>query len=370
MSPILLFVLPAVVTAAATVLVRAAALKANIVDRPEAAPDRKIHTKPVALLGGMAIFIGFFACIAFLSGHSGIITGTGILPKYLWGLFIGGCFLMIGGFLDDRYHLSPKLQFIFPLLATLTVIMSGIGITTITNPLEGVIALDTVNITMFSWRGIPYHLTLWADLFTLVWILGMTYTTKFLDGLDGLVSGITVIGSLAVYALSIRPPVLQADTANLALVLAGACAGFLIFNWHPAKIFLGEGGSLLAGFLLGSLAIISGGKIATALLIMGIPILDVAWVIIRRLFIEHRSPFKYADRKHLHFRLLDVGFSHRSAVLFLYFLTATFGATAVLLHGVQKLIALACLLVVMLALGAVLVMAGRNRRQHNGIRMQ
>lgn len=363
MNPVVLFVVPAAITALATVLVRVVALKTDIVDRPEAAPDRKIHAKPVALLGGMAIFIGFFTCIAYLSGKSGIIMGTGILPKYLWGLFIGGCFLMIGGFLDDKYRLSPKLQFVFPLLAALTVIVSGIGIRSVTNPLGGAIPLDTVNFTMFRWNDIPYHLTLWADLFTLVWILGMTYTTKFLDGLDGLVSGVTVIGCLVVYALSVRPPVLQADTANLALILAGACAGFLIFNWHPARIFLGEGGSLLAGFLLGSLAIISGGKIATALLIMGIPILDVAWVIVRRLFIEHRSPFRSADRKHLHFRLLDVGFSHRSAVLFLYFLTAAFGATAVLFQGVQKLIALAVLVGVMVALGIALVFAVRRRQR-------
>jgi UDP-GlcNAc:undecaprenyl-phosphate GlcNAc-1-phosphate transferase len=363
MNPVVLFAIAALLTALVTVLVRAFALKAGIVDRPEQAPDRKIHARPVALLGGIAIFIGFFSVIALLGNRAGILTGTGIFTKYLWGLFAGGCILMIGGYLDDRFRLSPKWQFVFPLLATLAVIVSGVGIKLVTNPFGGTIPLDTVNVALFDWHGIPYHLTLWADLFTLVWVLGMTYTTKFLDGLDGLVSGITVIGSLVVYALSVRPPVLQADTANLALILAGACAGFLLFNWHPAKVFLGEGGSLLTGFLLGSLAIISGGKIATALLIMGIPILDVAWVIVRRLFIEHRSPFRSADRKHLHFRLLDVGFSHRGAVLFLYFLTAAFGATAVLFHGMQKLIALAGLVVVMLMLGIALVLAVRRRQQ-------
>lgn len=358
-----LFFVPAVLSLLLTVVVRAVARRLNIVDRPESAPDRKIHTKPVALLGGIALFLAFFASVAWFSRQSGIVTGVGILPKYLWGLFAGALVLMVGGVIDDIRHLAPKQQFIFPLIATLIVVASGIGIQTVTNPFGGTISLSTINLTMFHWHSLPYQITLWADLFTLVWILGMTYTTKFLDGLDGLVSGITVIGSLIVYGLSVRPPVMQADTGNLALILAGACTGFLVCNWHPATIFLGEGGSLITGFLLGSLAIISGGKIATALLIMGIPILDVVWVIARRMF-EHRSPFKGADRKHLHFRLLDVGFSHRGAVLFLYALTAAFGTTALFFHGIQKLIALIVLAGAMALLGVILVVAARRRLRH------
>ncbi|MFH0828624.1 MAG: MraY family glycosyltransferase [Candidatus Kerfeldbacteria bacterium] len=350
-----------IITVIATVIVRRIALRYNIVDQPEVAPERKVHTRATPLLGGIAIFVGFFVTVAILSQSSGVVTGVGVLPKYLWGLLIGSSILMIGGYLDDRYRLSPGVQILFPLAATLVIIGSGIGVRFITNPFGGVIRLDTVNVGLFSWHGVTYHLTLWADIFTFVWILGMTYTTKFLDGLDGLVSGITAIGSIIVYVLSVRPPVMQNDTANLAIILAGVCLGFLIFNWHPARIFLGEGGSLLTGFLLGSLAIISGGKIATALLIMGIPILDVAWVIIRRVFIEHRSPFRTSDRKHLHFRLLDVGFSHRGSVVFLYALTAIFGATTLFFHGIQKLIALLCLVAVMVILGIFLVLAVRRR---------
>jgi UDP-N-acetylmuramyl pentapeptide phosphotransferase/UDP-N-acetylglucosamine-1-phosphate transferase len=214
--------------------------------------------------------------------------------------------------------------------------------------------------------GIVYHLTIVADLVSFFWLLGMTYTTKLLDGLDGLVSGVTAIGALVVFGVTQLADVQQAGTGAVALALAGACLGFLVFNFYPARIFLGEGGSLLCGFLLGSLAIVSGGKIATALLIMGIPILDVVWVIFRRLVLERRSPLASADRKHLHFRLLDVGLSHRGAVLFLYALTAVFGSATLFVRGTAKLAVLGCLAIVMVLLGVWLVVRLRKRASKGG----
>ena len=145
------------------------------------------------------------------------------------------------------------------------------------------------------------------------------------------------------------------------MALAGSCLGFLVFNFAPARIYLGQGGSLLTGFLLGSLSIISGGKIATALLIMGLPILDVVWVISRRLLIEKRSPFTTPDRKHLHFRLLTAGFSERGAVLFLYGVTIVFGSTTLIFRGLTKLYVLIGLAAVMLLLGLWLVRRERIR---------
>ena len=125
--------------------------------------------------------------------------------------------------------------------------------------------------------------------------------------------------------------------------------GFLIFNWHPAKIFLGEGGSLLLGYILGVLAIISGGKIAIALLIMGIPILDVFWTILRRL-INKQNPFKSADKKHLHHRLLDLGLGQRGTVLLFYFLALSFGLSGLFLQSRGKFLALILLVVIMFGL--------------------
>ncbi|MBI4262381.1 undecaprenyl/decaprenyl-phosphate alpha-N-acetylglucosaminyl 1-phosphate transferase, partial [Candidatus Uhrbacteria bacterium] len=289
---------------------------------------------------------------------------SNIATKYLIGIFFGGLVIMIGGFLDDRWHWKPGKQIIFPVLAAFIVIASGIGITFITNPFGGQIHLDGWQRILFWFQGIPYRLTLPADVFTLLWLLGMMYTTKFLDGLDGLVSGVTVIGGLVIAALALDPIVHQNGTALLALILAGAFFGFIPWNWHPAKIFLGEGGSIFAGFMLGVLAIISGSKVTTTLLVVGIPILDTLWVILRRIFWEHRSPFA-GDRKHLHHRLLDLGFSHRAVVLMLYFLAAYFGITALFLQSSGKLIALLILSGTMVLLGAGLVYGYWKRKSHS-----
>lgn len=368
MNPGVTFVVALVLSALSGAVVKRVAERRDILDRPTEAPERKVHPRPVPLLGGIAIFLGFFLTIVFLSRWPEVVTGQNILPKYLWGMFLGSIVLMLGGYLDDRFRLPPWKQILFPIVASFVIIGSGIGIRSMTNPFGGSVAIDPISIPLFSWDGAVYHLTLWTDLFTFLWLMGMMYTTKFLDGLDGLVAGITTIGSIAVFILSMRPPVLQSDTAHLAIALAGAGCGFLLWNWHPAKLFLGEGGSLLTGFLLGTLAIVAGSKIATALLIMGIPILDVLWVIVRRVFLEHRSPFRTADRKHLHFRLLDVGFSHRGAVFFLYLLTLIFSATTIVFRGMQKLVALVVLAIVMLILGTVLVLAVRRRGTNvNGV---
>ncbi len=334
-----------------TWLMRKAAFKFDILDRPEKAPDRKIHIKPMPLLGGVAIFLAFNLTVLFNLSE---LLGGYMLEKYLWGIFLGGLILIVGGVLDDKFDLPPGTQFLFPVLASLVVIASGIGIDYITNPFGGIVYLDQFNLTLFEYQGLPYGVVLWADLFTLAWLLGMMYTTKFLDGLDGLVSGITVIGGIIIFFLSLSQDVYQPETAILALILSGSALGCLLFNFNPARIYLGEGGSLFTGFMLGVLAIISGGKIATALLIMGLPILDTAWVIFRRIFIERKSPFK-GDRKHLHFRLLDLGLTQRQVILILWLIVAMFGTGSLFLESGGKLWALAVLGVIGLGLASFVV---------------
>ncbi len=341
-----------------TFLARKIALKKQIVDRPEEDLGRKIQTKAIPLLGGLAVFSAFFITVLIFKNQ---IISDYILPKYLWGIFIGSSLLMLGGFLDDRYKLKAKFQIIWPFLAVLAAIVVGIGVKYITNPFGDVIWLDKIQFDVISFGQTAYQIILLADIFAFIWLIGMMYTTKFLDGLDGLLSGITVIGSAVIFFMSLSQDVSQPATALICSILAGSALGFLIFNWHPAKIFLGEGGSLFCGFMLGILAIISGGKIATALLIMGIPILDVIWVIIRRLFLQ-KGKVATADRKHLHFRLLDVGFSHRGAVIFLYILTIIFGSTTLFFKGFEKLISLVVLAFVMLILGIVLVLMYKKKR--------
>ncbi len=216
--------------------IRKFSLKYRIVDDPAKRPESKMHDKPVALLGGMAIFLSFNLVVLFSLKY---LLGGYLLPKYLWGIFFGGLILMIGGFLDDKFNLQPKYQIIFPILASLAVIASGIGIEYITNPLGGIFYLQQININLFNFDGLPYKITMLADLFTFLWLMGMMYTTKILDGLDGLVSGITAIGSFIVFCLSLSAEVDQPETAMLAIILSGAAIGFLILNFNPAKIYLG-----------------------------------------------------------------------------------------------------------------------------------
>ena len=334
-----------------TVIVRKIALRLKIFDLPD--NDRKIHKKPIPLLGGIAVFFSFTLVLLILTFGSDYILGGFIDLKNIIGIIFAGLIIIIGGILDDKFRLNPKSQLIFPILAALIIIAAGIGINSIRNPFGGLISFNNWEHVLLWYQGIPYKLVLFADLFTFIWLMGMMYTTKLLDGLDGLVSGVTVIGSLIICAVALSIKIDQTNTAIIALILAGAFGGFLVFNFNPAKIFLGESGSLFAGLMLGILAIISGSKVATALLIMGIPILDVVWVIIRRLF--YRKKIAFADRKHLHFRLLDIGLSQRQAFLFIFFLTAFFGSFTLFLQTFGKLVALIILAVFMAVLAGILV---------------
>lgn len=338
-----------------TFLVRRYALSRHVIDAPGLA--RKIHTQPTALLGGVAVIVAFSVGVLLFWPD---ITQGYLLPKHVIGLIFGAVILAIGGALDDRYDLPPYIQILSPVLAAITIIAAGIGIEYITNPIGGTLRLDTLSFTLFTIGDLPYTFLVFADAFTFLWMLGMMYTTKFLDGLDGLVSGVAIIGGVILFLLSMSDTVYQPETALLALIAATAFLGFLFWNWHPAKIFLGESGSLFAGYILGALAIISGGKIATALLILGIPIVDAAWVIIRRFFFEKRSPFE-ADRKHIHLRLIDIGLSSRQAVLILYICTAVFGASALFLQSRQKLYAFFVVLLFMCIFALTIIVYARRK---------
>lgn len=319
------------------------ALKLNILDTP--VQERKIHTKPTPLLGGLALFFAF-TITTLIFWSTGFISDIKITNFQVMTILIGGLILMIGGTLDDKYNLKPVQQLIAPILATVLVLYGGIKIQFITNPLGGTLEFPIM-------LGI---------IFAFFWILGMIYTTKLLDGLDGLLAGITTIGALIIFGVSLFWDVPLSGTSMLALILAGSALGFLIFNWYPAKIFLGEGGSVFVGFILGILAIISGSKIATALLIMGIPILDVIWVIFSR--IRQGNKLATGDRNHLHFRLFDLGMSHRQVVITLYTITTIFGLTSLFLHSLGKAIALVFLAIFMLILIFTIIITYKHK---NGV---
>ncbi len=336
---IIYFFISFLLSALLTVLMMRAAFRLGILDRP--GPARKVHKADTPLLGGAAIFLAF-AITSFLARQQ-LLAGR--LEIHHWmGVFAGGLFLIVGGILDDKYDLKPSRQFIFPVLAVASVIIGGVQIEKITNPFGGFIYLKAFSGVLIA-----------------LWLLGMMYTTKLLDGLDGLVSGVTAIGSFIIFLFTLTTRYYQPDIALAALIFSAACLGFLVFNWHPAKIFLGEGGSLLLGFVLGVLAIISGGKIAIALLIMGIPILDVVWTILRRLA-AGKNPFKFADRKHLHFRLFDSGLGARKTVLVFYLFSAVFGLAGLFLQSQGKLLALGALILIMLV---IVIIFSRIEREGN-----
>jgi UDP-GlcNAc:undecaprenyl-phosphate GlcNAc-1-phosphate transferase len=318
----------------------------GIIDRP-VRKSRKIHARPIPLGGGWVIYLSFFIVLG-IALFSRLIVFSSINVSYLVAVWVGATAIMIGGLLDDTFQLKPYQQIIAPIIATIFLIIGGLGPTSITNPLGG-----SIDIT--QWFGL-------ADIILFVWVMGMMFTTKFLDGLDGLVTGMVAIGAIIIYLLTLQPMWWQPEVGFLALVLAGSCLGFLVWNFFPAKIFLGEGGSLLTGYLLAIIAVISGSKIITTLLVLGVPALDVIRVITIRL-IKGRSIFK-GDSEHLHFKLLHAGLSQRQAVLLMYSIGLVFGFSALFLSNAHKLIAFALLGICMLILSVELTR--RNQKKYGG----
>lgn len=313
-----------------TDLVRLVAIKFNILDRPSS--DRKKHRTPVPYLGGVAIFLSFSIVVFVVSLFSDHFVSGDIEYSQIIGLMVGGLVLIIGGAIDDKFELSPKVSILFPVIAALIAALVGIGPDKITNPLGGAFEIAS-NLAFFI---------------TFMWLLGMSYTTKLLDGVDGLATGIVAIGTLMIALLALSDKFFQPDVAMLAIIAFCALLGFLLWNFNPAQIFLGEGGSTYIGYLLGGLAIISGSKVATALLVVGIPILDIIFVVLLRYRLG-KSLFK-GDRLHLHFKLFDLGLSQRQVVILYYCIAIIFGLTTLIFESWQKIVALGVLIVIMFIL--------------------
>lgn len=324
----------------------------QVVDRPQSSL-RKIHRRPTPLGGGWAVFLVFFGGLALLWQYDSHINDFLAVPAAL-AFFGGGLVLMLGGFWDDKYSLRPRQQIIFPLLAAVIAVLGGIGPLALTNPLGG-----TIDLSRWQFSILEVTLTA-ANVVTFMWLMGLMFTTKFLDGLDGLVAGVVGIGAIILYFLTQQPAWYQPELGRIIMVFAGACLGFLVWNFHPAKIFLGEGGSLLMGYLLAVLAVLAGGKIMTAFLVLGLPALDVLRVIVRRW--QKRKPIFVGDREHLHFQLLAAGLSQRQAVLLLYAIAVIFGVSGLVLQNVHKIIALVALLVVMGLVSAWIIRQERQSR--------
>lgn len=334
-----------------TPLVRRFAFRFGIVDEPVG--GRKIHSKRTALLGGLPIGVTIISCLLISLPFASI---DHIRPQQIWGFIFGIIVLMIGGALDDRYNLSPRLQIFFPIIASCIIVFSGSGIIQVTNPFHaGVISLTWLQTPSF-WGLSPISFP--ADFITIMWLLVVTYAMKVMDGMDGLVAGLAAIGALLIAGLAGTPAFFQPFIAMIAFCVGGAYVGFLPFN-KEGSIFLAESGSTIAGFSLAVLAIISGSKVATAAVAVGIPLVDIVLVVAGRL-LRRVSPFR-GDMTHIHFRLLQAGMPAPQVVRFLWGLACAFGFSALAFQTKGRLFLLLGLCTVLLIVTAISVEKAKQR---------
>ena len=327
---ILTFVIAFAFSFASTPIVYRLAYKIGAIDVPK--DGRRMHKRPIPRLGGLAIIFGFTVSICCFAHFSRELIAT------LCGAFI----IAVMGVIDDCENLSAKRKFVIQIIAALVVIIGGnIRITVLTNP------------NIFSEN--PYIvLPMWLSVITSVlWIVFITNAVNFIDGLDGLAAGVSAIMSVSLVFIALR--IQEYSSAIIGLALMGACFGFLPFNFNPAKIFMGDTGSTFLGFILATLSIQGVFKsyaiitFAVPLLILGLPLFDALFAMIRRIW-RGQSPM-VADRGHLHHRLIDMGFSQKQTVFILYAISGVLGITAVVLAEsgtLRALILLFCVLIFML----------------------
>lgn len=296
------------------------ARRVGAIDEPDA--SRRIHRLPVPRAGGMAVAVAFIVVgvgAVLVNGTNGRIDVGRIGSPELITLFAGCGLAAVLGFIDDRWQIRARWQLLAQLaLAALVIVggaprsfddglpVDGIRISFVANPVPFLGGSFAGELLRFSG---PLAIGL-----TALWIVGMINSLNFIDGLDGLSSGISLIACLTLGLLSFIQG--QPLVALLCAILAGALGGFLPWNFNPARVFIGTTGVFAVGYALAVLSIVGTAKVAVALLVLGVPIIDTFWIIIRRL--SHRqSPFT-PDRGHFHHRLLDLGLSHRGAVLVIY----------------------------------------------------
>ena len=298
--------------------------------------ERHIHLsgrKNVFRTGGLAIILAFNLAI--------LINKDLFISPELWGVMAGATLLLIIGVWDDFREIFWKIQLFFQVAIAIMVFVMGVRIYHITNPVFG----GTIDLS----GGLG---TIVSAILVIIWLVLVINSMNWLDGIDGLSGGITLIGSLTVFFLSLKPEVNQPPVAILAMILAGSVLGFLIFNFNPSRILAGTSGSMFMGFSLAVLAVFSGTKIATAIMVMVLPIIDFLWVIGERIR-NKKSIFK-SDKNHLHYKLLELGWSQRKINAFFYLLTLIMAAIALNTRVIGKSITFfAAAFIMALALAAI-----------------
>jgi UDP-GlcNAc:undecaprenyl-phosphate GlcNAc-1-phosphate transferase len=320
---VVVFAAAAVLSLALTPLVRRLAVRLDNVDRPD---HRRVNRSPIPRGGGMAVAFAFLVVVVgFLAVNDRlalVVVPRSIEPAELGALLAGAALATLLGVLDDTFQLRARWQLLGQLAVALVAVVAGITVTNIQNP--------------FAPGGIPLTEP-FAIGFTLVWIVGMINSINFIDGLDGLSSGIALIAAAALGLLSFTTTSPQPFVGLLCFALAGSLLGFLRWNFHPASIFIGTSGVMFVGYTLAILAILGSAKVAVALLVLGVPIIDTFWIIVRRIATGH-SPFT-PDRGHIHHRLLDLGLSHGQTVLVIYGICVVLATLTFILSGTGQVYA-------------------------------
>ncbi len=317
------FLAAALLALVLTPRVRRLAHLVDVVDHPD---ERRVHTRPIPRGGGVAVATAFIVVVASLFVVNAAV-GIWSPPKDLEGREIGALLLGAGlavvlGLLDDRFDLRARWQLGGQVVLALIPVGLGITVGAIANPFgPGMIRLEGI----------------WGAVFVVAWTVGMINSINFIDGLDGLSSGVALIAALTLGIISVTATSAEPAVALVCVTLAGALLGFLRWNFHPASIFIGTSGVMFLGYTLALLSILGSAKVAVALLVLGVPIIDTFYIIVRRI-LQGRSPFA-ADRAHIHHRLLDLGLSHRQTVLLIYAICIALGLLSLVLSGTGQLYA-------------------------------
>ncbi|MER1984440.1 MAG: MraY family glycosyltransferase [Solibacillus sp.] len=322
-----------------TPLVKRLAFRIGAVDAPN---YRKVHARIMPRLGGLAIFGAFMIAFLFLK------LTTGFERDYVYAILIAATIIVITGIIDDMREISAKAKMLGQVVAAcIIVFVGGIQITEINLPFGGDLE--------FGWLSIPI---------TLLWIVGITNAINLIDGLDGLAAGVSTIALITLAGMAMIMG--NGIAIAMASILAAATIGFLFFNFHPAKIFMGDTGALFLGFMIAVLSLLGFKNVAfisfvIPVIILGVPISDTFFAIVRRL--RNKQKWSDPDKSHLHHRLLDLGFSHRQTVLVIYVLAAMFGLVAVIFSMSTQwgaILIIAVLLVAIELFVEVIGLAGKN----------
>lgn len=292
------------------------------------------HTTPVPRGGGVVIFLAvLLASLVYLG-----------IDKHSIGILLGMLVLVVVGVLDDLFDINPYVRLLVGIFAGLMVVASGIGVAFVTNPMGGVINLANPQIA-FDFFGKTRTIWVIADLVAIGWIVWSMNMVNWAKGLDGQLPGIVVIAAGVIGILSLRftEDVTQWSVVVLAAITAGAYLGFLPWNFYPQKIMPGYGGGSIAGYLLAVLSILSGAKLATMVIVLGVPMMDAIYTILRRIW-SGKSPV-WGDRGHLHHLLLDLGWGKRRVAIFYWLVSALLGFVVLRLNSEQKLFTIVLLVV-------------------------